>query len=59
MQEHPESWGNATALVAPAGAAAEDIRYWKSSSVYLWLLGYEFTGKRQFFSSCASLWIVP
>jgi hypothetical protein len=44
MQEDPSSWANATAVVAAAGAAAEDIHYWKSSSVYLWLLGYEFTG---------------
>jgi nucleosome binding factor SPN SPT16 subunit len=37
------SWGGATALAVAAGAAAEDIRYWKSSSLHLWLLGYEFT----------------
>lgn len=28
----------------PTGEAASDIRYWKSSSLFLWMLGYEFTG---------------
>lgn len=41
------NWGGATALAIVAGGAAEDIRYWKSSSLHLWLLGYEFTGKYQ------------
>ena len=30
-------------MVLPTGAAVDDVRYWKSSSMYLWLLGYEFT----------------
>lgn len=48
LQENSEAWGKATAIVAAAGSAAEDIRYWKSSSIYLWLLGYEFTGTMWF-----------
>jgi len=45
LQESSESdeWQGASALVVPAGEAQDDIRYWKSSSLYLWLLGYEFT----------------
>lgn len=38
-------WGNAKAVAIVTGTAAEAIRYLKSSSLHLWLLGYEFTGK--------------
>ena len=44
QQDGGDHWGGTTAIVAPAGGAAESIRYSKSSSLYLWLLGYEFTG---------------
>jgi hypothetical protein len=39
-----ELWQNASAIVVPTGEAPTDIRYWKSSSLFLWMLGYEFTG---------------
>ena len=41
-----DTWGGATAVAVPVGTASEDIRYSKSQSLHLWLLGYEFTGRR-------------
>ena len=57
MQEGGDNWGGATAIVAPAGAAAEAIRYSKTSSLYLWMLGYEFTGKNLPYLVCVSYYI--
>ena len=45
LQEEGDSWSGVTSIIVPAGAASEAIRYSKTSSLYLWLLGYEFTGK--------------
>jgi len=45
LQEGGDSWGGASAIIVPAGSASEGFRYSKTSSLYLWLLGYEFTGK--------------
>ncbi|GAB4820394.1 hypothetical protein N2152v2_007440 [Parachlorella kessleri] len=36
-------WNGATCVAVISGAAAEGLRYWKSTSLHLWLLGYEFT----------------
>jgi nucleosome binding factor SPN SPT16 subunit len=44
-QEGGEDWAGATAIVAPAGSAVDSIRYSKTSSLFLWMLGYEFTGE--------------
>jgi nucleosome binding factor SPN SPT16 subunit len=45
LWQEGSNWSGATALLVVAGAAAEDIRYWKSTSLHLWLLSYEFTGE--------------
>ncbi|KAL6771432.1 hypothetical protein ACKKBG_A26355 [Auxenochlorella protothecoides x Auxenochlorella symbiontica] len=37
------SWNGATALAIVTGQPTEEIRYYTSSSLHLWLLGYEFT----------------
>lgn len=37
-------WGGATALLIATGASSDDLRYLKSLSVHLWLLGYELPG---------------
>lgn len=44
LQTQNENWQGTTAIVIPTGEAPGDIRYWKSSSLFLWMLGYEFTG---------------
>lgn len=44
LQRQSEKWQGTTAIVIPTGEAPSDIRYWKSSSLFLWMLGYEFTG---------------
>ena len=38
-------WGDASALAVAVGSVSEAITYTKSSSLHLWLLGYEFTGE--------------
>ena len=38
-------WGDANALAVAVGSVSEAITYTKSSSLHLWLLGYEFTGE--------------
>lgn len=43
LQADSHLWNGSNVLVILAGAASEEIRYWKSSSLHLWLLGYEFT----------------
>ena len=45
LQDEGDNWGGASAIIVPAGAAVEGFRYSKTSSLFLWLLGYEFTGK--------------
>jgi nucleosome binding factor SPN SPT16 subunit len=45
LQEDGDNWGGASAIIVPAGSASEGFRYSKTSSLYLWLLGYEFTGE--------------
>jgi nucleosome binding factor SPN SPT16 subunit len=47
-----EHWKGVSAIVIPTGEAADDIRYWKTSSLFLWMLGYEFTGASVADSCC-------
>lgn len=37
-------WNGATAVTVVVGTAPDGLRYCKSASLHLWLLGYEFTG---------------
>ena len=38
-----EVWGNADAVSFILGASDEEVVYTKSSSIQIWLFGYEFT----------------
>lgn len=45
LQDPSKNWNKASIIIFTLGNAGEELLYSKSSSMFLWMLGYEFTGK--------------
>lgn len=40
-----QDWSGATAIAVAVGQPTDELRYYRSSSLHLWLLKYEFSGE--------------
>ena len=45
LQAGGDIWGSVTALAIPVGPPVEELRYLKSTSMHVWLFGYELPGR--------------